>query len=183
AGSDAFMDDAMANLEGILLEEGISTDGGPQDPAVAGSSDEGADFCILPIGGEDTRHHDLSGRIAFSVQDAVNFRSSGGKAPVVVCPLVFGGGGQHASPLVVEENDRAASLRISQCLGAGGVTVYPRESAYYYQVFHAGVSYEGERGQNEAVQIAMAQAGVLGSLGRAATRKSAVAFWKKLLSR
>jgi len=183
AGTDAFMDEAMANLERILPEAGISVKGGAQDPAVAGSSNEDADFRVLPIGGEDTRHHDLCGRIAFSVQDAVNFRSGGGKAPVVVCPLVFSDGEKNTSPLVVGEKDRAASLRISQCLRVGGTTVYPRESAYYYQVFHAGVPYGGERSQSEAVEIATSQAGVIGALGRPATMEGAVSFWKKLLSR
>lgn len=183
AGSDLFMDEAMANLERILREAGISVNGGPQDPAVAGRSDEQADFRILPIGGGDTRHHDLSGRIAFSVQDAVNFRAAGGKAPVVVCPLVFSGREKHALQTVVGENDRRASLQVSQCLQAGGVAVYPRESAYYYQVFHAGVPYGGERSQSEAVQVAAAQAGVLGNLGRPATWEGTAAFWEKLLSR
>lgn len=182
SGSDTFMDEAMANLERILREAGISVNGGPQDPAVAGRSDEQTDFRLLPIGGEDTRRHDLSGRIAFSVQDAVNFRSGGGKAPVVVCPLVFGGE-KNTSPLVVDENDRGASLRISQCLHAGGVTIYPRESAYYYHVFHAGVPYGRERSQSEAVQTATEQAEVIGALGRPNNWESAVAFWKKLLSR
>jgi hypothetical protein len=77
-----------------------------------------------------------------SVQDVVNLRRRGCTNPAVVIPLVFEPGAASGEPLIVAEGDSRASVEIWQALLAGRAVMYPERSAYYEQVFHAGLPYE-----------------------------------------
>jgi len=84
-----------------------------------------------------------------SAQDAVNFRSEGGSNPVLVCPVPRPAE-EGDGPLVVHPADLRSSGKIARAMAAGRPVVYPRESAVFYQVFHAGVGYlDGESGPAE----------------------------------
>lgn len=78
-----------------------------------------------------------------SVQDALNLRRDGLSQAVSVIPtlaaLAPGEG-----PLLVEEGDTQASLRVWAALKGGHPVAYPASSAYGEQVFHAGLAW-GER--------------------------------------
>jgi hypothetical protein len=83
--------------------------------------------------------------IAPSVQDVVNLRREGCRQPSIVIPLLEPAEKISDEPLVVEQEDRGASLRIWEAISEGRPVIYPENSAYYEQVFHAGQSYkEGE---------------------------------------
>jgi hypothetical protein len=183
SGIDPFMDEVVDNLVCVLGKSGIRADGGAQAPTVAGCGKGNSLFRLLPAGGSDPYPEDPACRIALSAQDAVNFKATGSKAPVVVCPLVFEGGGRKHPRLVVEEGDLTASLAVWRCMHDGGVAIYPRESAYYYQVFHAGVAYGEGRSRAEASELVTNQGETLAALARAPSRERAVLFWKTLLQR
>lgn len=182
-GIDSYLDEAVSNLGIILAEGDLPRDKRKPEVSVAGCTAEKADYRLLPAGGGDLHGDDVACRIALSVQDAVNFKASGKKAPVLVCPLVTEGKDKGQRALLVEEEDYFASLDVWRCLQEGGVVVYPRQSAYYYQVFHAGVPYGEGRPKTEALKTAVADSVTLGALGRAPTRERAALFWKKLLTR
>lgn len=89
-----------------------------------------------------------------SVQEAVNYRTGGGNNSVIVCPFSRGSAEQSEIPFMVQESDLQASEAIAEAMGAGRPIVYPENSAYYYQVFHSGVSYGQRRTQQEAAALA-----------------------------
>ena len=181
-GMDVFMDEAVSNLVGILKTNQVSTEGTTNDPVVSGSSQDPSRYRILPAGGSDICPNDDACRIALSVQDAVNFKSAGNTQAVVVCPLVFEGGPSVSDQLVVDENNRGASLDIWRCMHAAGCVVYPRSSAYYYQVFHGGVPFGGLFSKKEAIKAVNSETETLRALARPPSRESAAAFWKTLLN-
>ena len=91
--------------------------------------------------------------IAPSVQDVVNLRSAGVRQPAIAIPFLETTGKQSDEPLVVEQGDLGASIRVWEALGQGRPVIYPEKSAYYEQVFHAGLSYaEGDDAANLADQ-------------------------------
>lgn len=182
-GEDQFMDEAMANLGDLLRKAGVHLDGGEGDPAIAGCAPDRSRFRVLPSGGADLHPDDRACRIALSAQDAVNFKSSGNTSPVLICPLVFEGAGATHPRLIVGQNNRTASLDIWRCMLDGGVPVYPRSSAYYYQVFHAGVAYDEDgHAKEEAAKTAAREQELLRSLSRTPAREHAAKFWEVLLS-
>lgn len=183
SGHDEFLDEAVGNLLRVLDRLGVSIHTNSGEAVVAGYSEGPAQFRILPAGGFDERPHDSACRVALSAQDAVNFKLSGGCAPVVVCPLVFEAGAENAHGAVVGENDKGASLGVWRCMLGGGVPVYPEGSPYYYQVFHGGIPYGAARSREDAVAAAMGGRRVLCDLSRTPSEDIAVKFWSKLLSR
>ena len=82
--------------------------------------------------------------IAPSVQDVVNLRIANCHQSAVAIPFL-----RHHSrntdstsgPLVVQQDDHAASLQIWDALGEGRTVIYPEDSKYYEQVFHSGLVY------------------------------------------
>ena len=83
--------------------------------------------------------------IAVSVQEVVNLRSDGCRQPAVTIPVVEISDKEAKEPLVVATGNRDASLQIWEALAEGRPVIYPENSAYYEQVFHAGIAYgEGE---------------------------------------
>jgi hypothetical protein len=80
--------------------------------------------------------------VAPSVQDVLNLRLADLLNPAVVLPMPLGGDGNVESPLVVEQGDRFASLRVWRALQAGRPVIHPQGMAYAEQVFWAGVRYD-----------------------------------------
>jgi len=150
-GKWAELDEIITNLRGCLQRCGITVSEDP-DPAggqvLRGWSErvgEGSNIIQFVVPGGEK----LPGGIPVgatvvvpSVQDVVNLRRQGCHHPVVVLPLVFEGDEESPEPLVVESGDHDASLRIWKAILAGRPVLYPAESAYYEQVFHAGLSYK-----------------------------------------
>jgi len=182
-GHDEFLDEAAGNLLRVLGRLGISicADGG--EAVIAGYSEGPAQFRILPAGGLDEHPHDPACRVALSAQDAVNFRLSSGRAPVIVCPLIFEADAEGAGEADVDGNGKGASLGIWRCMLGGGAPAYPAGSPYYYQVFHGGIPYGAGRSREDAVEAAMQGRRVLCDLSRPPSEEAAVKFWSKLLSR
>jgi hypothetical protein len=89
--------------------------------------------------------------VAPSVQDVLNLRGLRQTAVVIPFrdsfPEETGEG-----PLVVEESD--ASMRVWGALAAGRPVVYPDDSAYFEQVFHAGVGFGRTRDRASAMAMA-----------------------------
>ena len=182
-GSDSSLDDAAANLRDVLERLGMALrdDGSSPVISTAGAPAD-ADFRLLPPGGEVREASDKTVHVAFSVQDAVNFRRMHPRSPVVVSPLVFGPcTGRAADPHVVENGDRLASFRIWQSLVAGDVPVYPAGSPYYYQVFHGGIPYGSRRSREDAVRIAAQEKSDFVEMAVRPSPASAATFWRGLL--
>ena len=79
--------------------------------------------------------------VAPSVQDVINLRSEGFKQTAITIPILNPSEKTDHSPLVIAEGDREASLKVWHALGSGQAVIYPEQSAYYEQVFHAGCCY------------------------------------------
>jgi len=79
--------------------------------------------------------------VAPSVQDVINLRALGDFQPAVALAVPLTGSGALHNPLLVEPGDIGASVRIWRAMAAGRPVVYPEGSAYYEQVFHAGMRY------------------------------------------
>jgi len=181
-GRDPFMDEVVANLHALLADAALAPNGHEDGVTIAGQAGGSSRFRLLPPGGEDRYPADGACRIALSAQDAVNFKSGGQKAPVLVCPLVFGDGEQNGECLVVDQGNANASLDVWRCINRGGYVVYPRDKPYYYQAFHAGIPYDGNRSVDEARLAGFEESDGLRQLGRPNSRSRARAFWERLLS-
>jgi hypothetical protein len=79
--------------------------------------------------------------IAPSVQDVVNLRREGCRQPSIVVPFLDPSEKKSEEPLVVEQGNQGASLYVWQALQEGCPVIYPEESSYYEQIFHAGLGY------------------------------------------
>ena len=183
AGHDEFLDEAIDNLREILSSLGIDTDSRGGGPVIAGhGGDPAARYRILPVGGRCEEVSADTCCIALSVQDAVNFRRAGHRAKVLVCPLVFQAGPEGGSICLVDPDDDQSSLRVRRAMLAGRPVVYPRDSAYYYQVFHGGVPYDEARKVEEAQKWAQDNVAELAELARPTGREAASGFWRLLLA-
>ncbi len=89
-----------------------------------------------------------------SVQEIVNFRSSGGKNPVLVCPIPLTVAETNHDPFVVESDNLTATEFIARAMADGQPVVYPEHLTYYYQVFHGGLPYGSCRTRQEAIETA-----------------------------
>lgn len=83
--------------------------------------------------------------VAPSVQDIINLRAANCLAPAVVIPFIFDPATGTEEALVIEEGDSQASLTVWRALLAGQPVLYPKGSAYYEQVFHAGAPWGGSQ--------------------------------------
>jgi glycosyltransferase involved in cell wall biosynthesis len=79
--------------------------------------------------------------IAPSVQDIVNLRQKGCRQPAITIPFLEPSKKQSDEPVVIAWENRDASLQIWEALAEGRPVIYPENSAYYEQVFHAGLAY------------------------------------------
>lgn len=79
-----------------------------------------------------------------SVQDIVNLRRAGRFNPALALPLAYVEQKTKATsnnPLLIEEEDVAASMKIWKAMAEGRPIVYSKKSIYYEQIFHAGFAY------------------------------------------
>lgn len=186
SGHDPFLDEAVANLRELLRSIGVRESSGAGGISIAGHAraSVSSDYVLLTNGGM-VSGHGIRGRcaIALSAQDAVNFRRDNPGSQVLVCPLIFRGEEPPRTPRPVYEGDTSASLAVARALAGGGVVVYPAGSAYYFQAFHAGVSYGKSRRLDEALQIAEEDSGEIAALRHVPDSRRAGAFWRKLLAR
>jgi hypothetical protein len=114
------------------------------------------------------------------VQEAVNYRSSGGKNPSLVCPIPVLAAETNHAPFVVESGNLTATEAIAHAMACGQPVVYPEHTAYYYQVFHGGLPYGSSRTRQEAVETARLCAADFQALARPA--KSMGPFLRNLLA-
>lgn len=117
-----------------------------------------------------------------SVQDVVNLRAHGCTAPAVVIPFLFKAGKISDDPLVVAEGRNNASLEVWQALLDGRPVVYPENSAYYEQVFHAGIPCRSGEDPAAVVQVARENIQELRELARPPRPPASDQALKKLLT-
>jgi hypothetical protein len=82
----------------------------------------------------------------------------------------------------VEPDDRLAAPLVWQGMADGRVPVYPEGTAYYYQVFHGGISYGRRRNREDAVRLAAEDRESFLGLTRPPGFADAVSFWRTLLA-
>jgi hypothetical protein len=81
--------------------------------------------------------------VASSVQDVVNLRAAGIKNPSVALPFVKRLSPKvDAEPLLVARHDMTDSSEVWSALARSIPVLYPVDSAYGEQVFHAGLPYD-----------------------------------------
>ncbi|MBX9577053.1 MAG: glycosyltransferase family 4 protein [Chthoniobacterales bacterium] len=85
-------------------------------------------------------------------------------------------------PLVVAQDDHFASLDIWKAMSAGRPIVYSSNSAYYEQVFHAGLSFQSEEELPLMIQNAREKALEFRALAKILTVQEARERFKQLLS-
>lgn len=147
SGHDAVLDEIMKNVRVALEHEGIEATNRTDVPILLGWEPPDRE---LPPGVPVVQFlssHPCSGLkppqaliVALAVQDMVNRRSAGSPHAEVVIPFLFEGE-EGEGPLVVEPGDRGAAARIWKALLAARPVLYPEDSAYYEQIFHAGLPY------------------------------------------
>ena len=121
--------------------------------------------------------------MAPSVQDVLNLRAAGCFQPAVVLPWsIASAKSLSEEPLVVAQEDHFASLDIWKSMSAGRPIVYPNDSAYYEQVFHAGLSFQSEEELPQMIQKAREKALEFRSLAKVLTMRGAQGQLKQLIS-
>jgi glycosyltransferase involved in cell wall biosynthesis len=118
--------------------------------------------------------------VAPSVQDVLNLRWADILNPAVVLPIPLGGDGNVESPLVVEQGDRFASLRVWRALHGGRPVIHPQDMAYAEQVFWGGLPYEKDT--EIAVTMTMCEIAEFQKLLKFPDAKSAEQVLRKLIS-
>ncbi|MEI6416305.1 MAG: glycosyltransferase family 4 protein [Verrucomicrobiota bacterium] len=121
--------------------------------------------------------------VAPSVQDVFNLRAAGCFQPAVVLPWPMASAKSLSEePLVVAQEDHFASLDIWKAMSAGRPIVYPNDSAYYEQVFHAGLSFQSEEELPQLIHKAREKALEFRSLAKVLTMRGAQGQLKQLIS-
>ncbi|MFZ4115590.1 MAG: glycosyltransferase family 4 protein [Chthoniobacterales bacterium] len=119
-----------------------------------------------------------------AVQDSVNLRRAGLLNPTIVLPVPFFEYEEKIAsdePLLVEEGDSTASIKIWKAMATGRPIIYPALSAYYEQVFHGGFSYKNKEEIPALLEIAWKEAPELRMLAKVPTRESAKKAIRQLL--
>ena len=116
--------------------------------------------------------------VAPSVQDVLNLRAAGCAQAAVVMPVPMRGSGDSGDALLVGPGDVGASVRIWRAMAAGRTVLYPEGTAYYEQVFHAGLCYSNPE---EATRLARNDAAELRSLAVLPSQADVLKFLKILL--
>jgi hypothetical protein len=116
-----------------------------------------------------------------SVQDVLNLRSSGHTQSAIVMTVPLSGLGDPGEPLLIEPSDVGASIRIWRALSAGRPVIYPEDSAFYEQVFHAGLSYSKQSEAENPIRMATDASAEFRSLAHLPTQADALKFLKILL--
>jgi glycosyltransferase involved in cell wall biosynthesis len=99
--------------------------------------------CVVPGIAKDVLLPDAF-LISPSVQDVLNLRSAGCRQPAITIPFLESMEKQSEQPCVIAQGNRDASLQVWEALVEGRPVIYPENSAYYEQVFHAGHAYGNE---------------------------------------
>ncbi|HLB33032.1 MAG: hypothetical protein A3F67_09740 [Verrucomicrobia bacterium RIFCSPHIGHO2_12_FULL_41_10] len=116
-----------------------------------------------------------------SIQDVVNLRAKSFSQPALVISFPLRGEGSSEKPLVVEESDQLASLKIWRAMVAGRPVIYPERSAYYEQVFHGGFPYKNSLELPTVIEAAKQSKEELQALTKLPTMSSAQEALRKLL--
>ena len=122
--------------------------------------------------------------IAPAVQDIVNLRGAGFLNPAMALSFPARVNEKEIyseEPLLIEEGDVAASMKIWRAMTVGRPIVYPKKSAYYEQVFHGGFSYEDKKEIPMLLEIARKEALQLRMLARVPNKESAQKAIRKIL--
>ena len=93
-------------------------------------------------------------------------------------PVPMRGSGDSGDALLVGPGDVGASVRIWRAMAAGRTVLYPEGTAYYEQVFHAGLCYSNPE---EATRLARNDAAELRSLAVLPSQADVLKFLKILL--
>lgn len=117
-----------------------------------------------------------------SVQDVLNLRAAGCFQPAIVFPWPLTSAKSFSDePFIVSKEDRFASLDIWKAMSLGRPIVYPNNSAYYEQVFHAGFSFQSEEELPQLIQRAREKVLELRLLSKIPTFKEAQKNLQQLL--
>jgi hypothetical protein len=136
--------------------------------------------CVVPGMSKEELLENAS-LIAPSVQDVVNVRREGCRQPSIVIPFLDPSEKKSDEPLVVEQEDRGASLRVWEAIGDGRPVIYPENSAYYEQVFHAGQSYREGEDPSLLAEQARPMASELGELRNLPSSQTSASLLSALL--
>ena len=119
--------------------------------------------------------------VAPSVQDILNLRASGNFQPAVALATPFAGMDPSTDALLVESGEVGASVRIWRAMAAGRPVVYPEGTAYYEQVFHAGLRYSLQTEIPTLTKLAADNREELRSFAHLPAKTDALRFLKVLL--
>jgi len=183
SGHDSALDGIMTNVRESLERSGITVGdtglvlrGWTQNP----EHDKGGIQFFSPTAALPLSP--LVTVVAPSVQDVVNLRARGCSAPAVVIPFLFQAGAVSDDPLVLAEGRNDASLEVWQALLDGRPVVYPENSAYYEQVFHAGIPCRAGEDPAAVVQLARKTIRELRELARPPRASASAQALRKLLT-
>jgi hypothetical protein len=84
-------------------------------------------------------------------------------------------------PLIIEEGDHSASMKVWRAMAAGRPILYPKESSYYQQVFHGGFSYKNKEEIPMLLEVARKEASQLRMLAKIPSRELVQKAVKQLL--
>lgn len=186
-GQDAVFDEIMKNVRDALEHAGIDMTDRSNVPIVLGweppdrTLPSGVPVVqFLPPDAPPGLRPPQAVIVAQAVEDTVNRRSAGSPHAEVVIPFIFQGDGRDG-PLVIEQGDRMASVRIWKALLSGRPVLYPDDSAYGEQVFHAGLPYHHPAEIPTALKAMENGLEDFKALIRAPRRKTSAQALKKLL--
>jgi len=185
-GSNATLDRVMKNVKKILQDLGvtISKEAGAAVEIVGlphWKNGRAVRFqCVVPGMSKEELLENAS-LFALSVQDVVNLRREGCRQPSIVIPLLDPPEKMSDEPVVVEQEDRGASLRIWEAISEGRPVIYPENSAYYEQVFHAGQSYQEGEDPSSFAEQARLMASELRELRNLPSSKTSASLLSALL--
>lgn len=119
--------------------------------------------------------------VAPSVQDVLNLRADGHPQAAVVFGMPMTGLNPANEALLVEPGDVGASVRIWRALASGQPVVYPEGTAYYEQVFHAGLRYSRQTEAAALTKFAGENQDELRTFAHLPAQSDAMKFLKILL--
>lgn len=145
-GSNAALDRVMKNVGKILQDLGVNVlkEAGTKVEIVGlpqWKNSGAIRFQWVVPGMSKEELLEKASLIAPSVQDLVNLRRSGGCQHSIVIPFLNPSETNSEEPLVVGQGNQGSSLQVWEAIGEGRPVIYPENSAYYEQVFHAGLAY------------------------------------------
>lgn len=186
-GANADLDEILETLRDALGQLGIRI-GNPDGPAPeiigwperpVSSSRRNLQWIVPGLPPEQLVPSALL--VAPSVQDVLNLRVDGHPQAAVVSGMPMTGLNPAQGALLVEPGDVGASVRIWRALASGRPVIYPEETAYYEQVFHAGLRYSRQAEAGPLTKIAGENQDELKNFAHLPTRSDAMRFLKVLL--